>query len=262
MNYEILKKLEAQVWVLRKIAPYDDELEKLKSKIYEIRDRIINQNKENINADLDTLKNKALKLEENFYAVFNYRQAIIDNQIELLSDLPLKHTFLEPFDYQIKEEQAPRVLYEEFVLNTGDKKAAIYENFDANSKYYSDVKKWFEKFNKKLSKIDEMDKAEVRKLIEELRSFEASMYREGYYLEEFEEEIYNIRNILNSKLTIPKSMKKENKKSNFEDEDSFIKVNNAPSLSEEPKIIHKAYNVSQIDYTTPQVDRFYDKLKK
>ena len=45
MNYEILKKLEAQVWVLRKIAPFDDELEKLKSKIYEIRDKFVKQYK-------------------------------------------------------------------------------------------------------------------------------------------------------------------------------------------------------------------------
>lgn len=273
MNYEILTKLESQVWVLRKIAPYDDELEKLKSRIYEIRDKFINSKKQNDYGNLESLKNKALELEKNFYVIFEYRKKIIDSQKHILKDLPIQNIELESFDYQFEHVNNPMMLYERFLSNaeksgylTSDsinQATKMYDNLQTGNKYHDDAKKWLDKFNKKILKLEEVEKPEIRKLIEELRSFEASMYREGYYLEDFEEEIYNIRNILNSKLTIQNpAVKKEKHIIKFEDEEKFKKQGIVSSLAEEPKIIHKAYNVSQEDYATPQVDKFYDKLRR
>lgn len=265
MNYETLSRLENQVWLLRKIAPYDDELEKLKSKIDKIRDKFVkrlNEVSNNNDYELELLRKEALEIEQIFYMTFNYRKSIVNNNKSLLYDLNLNEVTLEPFDYKLTKTQIKQE--ELFDLKKDSTVQTPNDNF--NNNYSMDARKWIDDFNKKLSKINQMEKIDVIVLIEELRKFEASMYREEYYLEEFTDEINHIRQILNSRLTIqnPKqeNTKDEVKKRNFEDEDSFIKEFSSFTLKEEPKIEHRAYNVSQDIYSTPQVDGFYERLRK
>ena len=115
MNREKLRRLEAQARLLRKIAPYEEDLEKLKFKIEDIRDRFINP--DNYSELLNT-EDYELELEE--------LELYINEKIEVVKQR-MEDIINEDLNSKIKEEISKRniLLYER---NNAEKRLSIWEN--------------------------------------------------------------------------------------------------------------------------------------
>ena len=282
---ELLKRYEAlkDSILKRKQRKYKNdvfELLRVKAlKLEQIFFMIFNQRKEIIDSRSDLLAE--LELNEIQLETFEYRtpQSKFENEESILPEEVSVKKVLISDDEEVSKSKK---ILDDFIANAqakgylsseSTKKAEeLYYKFDQNIEkkeedFSSIAKKWLAIFKIRLLSVNYIEKEEVRKLIDELRNFEASMYREGYYLQEFEEEINEIRNTLNSKLTIQNSssiQKKDSEEKMFEDEEKFrnSKTNDLLRNNSEPKIVHKAYNVMQDVYSTPQVDGFYEKLRR